>query len=190
MATIDDSVRDKARRVVDALARGRWMLGTSESVTGGAIAAALALVDGCSAVLFAAQVPYSVPGKVAFLGVAPVDIQRDGTVSPLVIEAMHASMVARFSSAQVQGLPEAPGPTLGLVSVGVAGVAGVPIEDKPTGHVLLGIRTFRVDGTVLSQDSDRIQELFLPGDRREIITRAVDAALDGILAVSCAAKDI
>ncbi|MDR6868676.1 nicotinamide-nucleotide amidase [Microbacterium resistens] len=142
------------------LLRARGLtLGIAESLTGGALSAALVAVPGASDVLRGAVVAYATPVKHSLLGVDERLLAENGAVDPEVARQMARGVRSALS---VAGSPA----DVGISTTGVAGPA--PQDGKPVGTVHIGIswgdavtsRAFRFDG-----------------DRSEIRAATVRAAL-------------
>ncbi len=168
-----------AKAVITTLSSRACMLGVSESVTGGTIASILTRVDGCSKVLFASQVPYSILGKASFCDLPVMEIAENGTVSEYMILQMLDCMARRFFKAcadtGMAGLATAP---RHFISIATCGVAGDSIEGLPRGTVLVGISLHREDGTCIDKEIRRHR---FEGDRGEVIVATTRAALDLIV---------
>lgn len=149
-----------AARVIRAAAQRGLSLGTAESLTGGAVAAALVSVPGASAVFEGAVVSYSHTVKTRLLGVEAGLLERTGAVDPGVAEAM------------ADGARTALGVDLAVSTTGVAGPA--PHDGQPVGTVLLG---------VAGPDGVRCEHLSLSGDRVRIRALTVRAALLALMGV-------
>jgi nicotinamide-nucleotide amidase len=138
------------------LARERGLtIGTAESCTGGLVAARLTSVPGSSDVFLGAVVAYANEVKAAELGVSEELLERHGSVSAEVAEAMAQGARAR----------------LGVdVAVSVTGIAGPDggTEEKPVGLVYLHAS---------APDGERAVQFDLPGDRDAIRGRAAASAL-------------
>jgi nicotinamide-nucleotide amidase len=140
------------------VARGLYM-GAAESCTGGLLCDALTNVSGSSDWFLGGVVAYANSAKTSLLGVNPGDIVKYGAVSEAVVRAM-AEGVRRL-----MGCP---------VGVGVSGVAGPTggTPDKPVGTVWVA----------WAYGAELQAELFhFTGDRLEIKSRSVEAALAGLL---------
>ena len=150
---------DAAAEVLDAL-RGRGMtLAVAESLTGGALSAALVAVPGASDVLNGAVVAYATPVKASLLGVDRALLAAHGPVDPEVARQMAAG--ARVALA-VDGRAA----DVGVATTGVAGPT--PQGGQPVGTVHIGV----------SAAGRTISRAFLfPGDRAAIRAATVDAAL-------------
>jgi len=151
--------------VLDALRERGMTLAVAESLTGGALSAALVAIPGASDVLSGAVVAYATPIKSSVLGVDPVLLAAHGPVDPEVARQMAAG--ARMALA-VDGRAA----DVGVSTTGVAGPT--PQGGKQVGTVHVGVsvaeratsRTFRFGG-----------------DRSAIRAAAVQAALVLLLEV-------
>ena len=143
-----------AAAVVARLQAAGQTLAVAESLTGGLLAAAVVDVPGASQVLRGAVVAYASDLKHSLLGVDAELLARLGAVNPQVAAEMATGVRDRLAA------------DWGLSTTGVAGPD--PQDGKPPGtvHVALagphGVRT---------------TDLLLPGDRTQVRTATVDAAL-------------
>ncbi|NMC03939.1 MAG: CinA family protein [Candidatus Lokiarchaeota archaeon] len=160
-----------AKAVITTLSGRNCMLGVSESVTGGTIASCLTRVNGCSQVLFASQVLYSILGKSSFCDESIKNIADKGTVSDYIILRMLDCMSNRFFTILSKNSAVTP---RFFVSLATCGVAGDPIEGLPRGTVLIGISLHRKDGTCFGRD---IRRHVFDGDRGAIMLAATSTAL-------------
>ena len=144
--------------MVDALRARGETLAVAESLTGGALAAAIVAVPGASDVFRGGLVLYAVDLKHTLAGVSQRLLDERGPVDPDVAAAMAG------------GARERCGATWGLATTGVAGPD--PHGGQPPGTVWLGVAG--PQGTAAT----RVQ---LAGDRAAVRAGAVDAAL-GLLA--------
>ncbi len=132
---------------------------TAESLTGGGIGAALTAVPGASAVYQGGIISYTNEVKREILGVSPEILERYGAVSLWTAGAM-ASGVRRLLNADI------------AVSVtGLAGPGGDEFGHK-VGTVFIGFDSNRRSQT---------REYRFTGDREEIRTQTIRAALELIL---------
>jgi nicotinamide-nucleotide amidase len=130
---------------------------TGESLTAGQVAATLADVPGCSAVLRGGIVAYQADVKADLLDV-PAEALAQGVVSREVAEAMAAGAARRLGSD---------------VGIGTTGVAGPdPHDGEPVGSVWIAVVTPR--GT-LSRHLD------VEGGRAEIRRQTVEACWSLVL---------
>ena len=129
-------------------------LAVAESLTGGALAAAVVDVPGASAVLRGGIVAYATDLKHALLGVDEVLLAAEGAVHPEVARQM------------ADGVRERLGATWGLATTGVAGPD--PQDGVPPGTVYVAISGPR---------AERVERLLLPGGRGEVRAAAVRRAL-------------
>ena len=146
--------------LVRRLAALGWTVATGESLTAGLVAATLADVPGCSAVLRGGVVAYQPDVKAAVLGVPEPDLSA-GIVSEAVARDL-AEGAARVLGAQV--------------GIGTTGVAGPdPHDGAPVGSVWIAVVT--PHGSVT-------EHLSLVGSRADIRRQTVEAcwsALDRLL---------
>lgn len=147
------TVRDDASAVVAAcIARG-LTLGTAESLTAGLVAATIAEIPGCSAVLRGSVVAYHADLKHDLLGVSDEDLDR-GVVTREVAIAM-ARGAARVLRADI--------------GVGTTGVAGPDSHDgQPPGSAWIAVS---------GPSGIRAQHLMVPGDRQDVRRQTVVACL-------------
>lgn len=145
-------------------ARG-WTLGVAESLTGGAVCAALVDVAGASAVLQGGIVAYATPVKHTLLGVDAQLLAEHGPVHPEVARQM-ADGVRRAVAVEGRAAD---------VGVSTTGIAGPESPDgQPVGTVHIGIATpFSITSRAYLFD----------GDRAAVRAQTV-AALLGMLAVA------
>ena len=130
---------------------------TGESLTAGQVAATLADVPGCSAVLRGGIVAYQADVKADLLDV-PAEALGHGLVSREVAEAMAAGAARRLCSD---------------VGIGTTGVAGPdPHDGEPVGSVWIAVVTPR--GTLSGH-------LDVEGDRAEIRRQTVEACWSLVL---------
>lgn len=100
-------------------------LATAESCTGGLLGAAITAVPGSSLVYRGGVIAYSNSVKVAELGVDPGQLERWGSVSSQVAEAMAAGVLARLRA---------------VFGIGITGVAGPgSSEAKPAGLIYVAV---------------------------------------------------
>jgi nicotinamide-nucleotide amidase len=139
--------------VVDLIARG-LTVATGESLTAGLVAATLAEVPGCSAVLQGGVIAYQREVKSALLGVTAEELSH-GVVSQQVAVAM-ARGAARVTGAQM--------------GIGTTGVAGPDAhEGQPVGTVWVAVSL---------PERVEARQLHLAGDREAIRRQTVVAVLD------------
>lgn len=177
---VRELIRAFSKKVVMGLTRQNGLLGVSESVTGGEVAASLTRVDGCSKILFASQVLYSKLGKLAFCqalepGMTSKMLDEEGTVSRAVIESMNKCMVARMKRAFETHAPDKSDWPMVLLAAATCGIAGASVEGKEGGLVHYGVRietraTGDNDNSITWKTaSDEIKDVVLQGSREGII---------------------
>ena len=119
-----------ANTVVETLVRRGQTIAVAESLTGGALCAALVDIPGASAVLRGAVVAYANEVKSALLGVDPQELAALGAVTEQVALAMARGV------RQVIGQPPA---DWAVATTGVAGPDPDPISGAPAGIVYLAV---------------------------------------------------
>jgi nicotinamide-nucleotide amidase len=150
----------EALALVSALTRSGRTMAVAESLTGGAVAAAVVDVPGASRVLRGAVVAYATDLKAALLGVDPALLERSGPVHPDVAAQMARGVRTRL------------GADLGLATTGVAGPQDQ--DGHPPGEVHLAVAW---------ADGVRVRSLRLDGDRAAVRAEAGRAVLALALAV-------
>ena len=132
----------EGRLVAACKARG-VTVATSESCTGGLVAARITAVPGSSAMFLGGVVSYANAAKQELLGVPREVLERAGAVSAACAEAMASGVRARMKAdlaVSVTGIAGPEGGTpqkpVGLVYLGVATAAGALTER----HVFAGDR--------------------------------------------------
>lgn len=148
-----------------ALSSRGWRLISAESCTGGLLAARMTEVPGSSAWVEGAFVTYTLSAKTRLIGVADTLLERHGPVSEPVARAM-AEGALEHSSADV--------------SVAITGIAGPDGGDvtSPVGTVWFAW-ALRENGIECVQTAEHD----LSGDRSAVRERAVQIALEGLLAL-------
>jgi nicotinamide-nucleotide amidase len=140
--------------VHELLLARRETLAVAESLTGGALAAAVVAVPGVSATVRGGVVAYATELKSELLGVDAALLARRGPVDPDVVVAMAV------------GVRERLGATWGLATTGVAGPD--PQDGQPPGVCFVALA---------GPDGSRVEPLALDGDRAAVRAAAVGAAL-------------
>jgi len=151
--TPPDALPTPAALVATLRARGQT-LAVAESLTGGALAAAVVDVPGASEVLRGAVVAYATDLKHELLGVDGVLLAAEGAVHPEVARQM------------ADGVRERLGATWGLATTGVAGPG--PQDGISPGTVFVAVS---------GPGARRVERLLLPGGRGEVRAAAVRRAL-------------
>jgi nicotinamide-nucleotide amidase len=136
-------------------------MAVAESLTGGAVAAAVVDVPGASRVLRGAVVAYATELKAELLDVDPALLDRSGPVHPDVAAQMARGVRVRL------------GADLGLATTGVAG------PEEQDGHP-----PGEVHVAVAWSDGVRVRSLRLDGDRAAVRGQACRAVLEMALAVA------
>ncbi|MFD6699521.1 MULTISPECIES: CinA family protein [unclassified Microbacterium] len=161
---MSDATHRAAAAALDALRERGMTLAVAESLTGGALSAALVAIPGASDVLNGAVVAYATPIKASVLGVDPALLAAHGPVDPEVAQQMASGVRAALavdgraadvgvSTTGVAGPTAQGGQKVGTVHIGVS------VADRTTGHAFM-----------------------FDGDRSAIRAATVQAALGVILA--------
>lgn len=156
----DEELHQLACELGDALRTRGWMVATAESCTGGWVGQLLTAIPGSSAWYERGFITYANAAKQEMLGVPADTLETCGAVSEETASAMAAGALAH-SHAQAA-----------LAISGVAGPGG-GTPQKPVGLVCYGWAL--ADGTCMSSTCR------LDGDREEIRSRAVAAAMRGLI---------
>jgi nicotinamide-nucleotide amidase len=156
----DEELQQLALELGGKLCARGWMLATAESCTGGWVGQVLTAIPGSSAWYERGFVTYANVAKQEMLGVAAATLDTFGAVSEETAQAM-ATGALTHSHAQAA-----------LAISGIAGPGG-GTPHKPVGLVCYGWAL--ADGTRMSSTCR------LDGDREEIRSRAVAAALRGLI---------
>jgi nicotinamide-nucleotide amidase len=146
--------RGLAREVHEALLERGETVAVAESLTGGALGAALVAVPGVSATFRGGVIAYATELKAELLGVDAALLARRGAVDPDVAVAMAVGVRQRL------------GATWGLATTGVAGPD--PQDGHPPGVCFVAIA---------GPDGSRVEALAHEGDRAAVRAAAVAAAL-------------
>jgi nicotinamide-nucleotide amidase len=161
MARVSDAeLVELARELGDKLLARGWMLATAESCTGGWVGELVTSLAGSSHWYERGFITYANAAKIEMLDVSPELLDACGAVSEETAAAMAAGALAH-SHAQAA-----------LAISGIAGPGG-GTPQKPVGLVCYGWAL--ADGTLMSSTCR------LDGDREEIRSRAVAAALRGLI---------
>ena len=156
----DEELHQLAAELGDKLLARGWMLATAESCTGGWVGQLLTSLPGSSQWYERGFITYANAAKIEMLDVPAALIETHGAVSEDTASAMAAGAL-KHSHAQAA-----------LAISGIAGPGG-GTPRKPVGLVCYGWAL--EDGTVMSSTCR------LDGDREEIRSRAVAAALRGLI---------
>jgi len=156
----DEELHQLASELGDKLCARGWMLVTAESCTGGWVGQLVTALPGSSHWYERGFITYANAAKIEMLGVPADTIETYGAVSEETAHAMAAGALAH-SHAQAA-----------LAISGIAGPGG-GTPKKPVGLVCYGWAL--ADGTAMSSTCR------LDGDREEIRSRAVAAALRGLI---------
>jgi nicotinamide-nucleotide amidase len=145
---------DLAAKVIDLLRERRQTISCAESITGGALTAALVSVSGASDVLLGSIVAYSKEIKISQLGLSAEFIDDKGLVSKEVAIAM------------AKGARQRLGSSWAISSTGSAGPTA--LDGSSPGEIWIAI---------LGPDRQESVKLSLNGARQEVINGAVESAL-------------
>jgi len=156
----NEELQQLAAELGDRLRVRGWMLATAESCTGGWAGQLLTALPGSSQWYERGFITYANAAKIEMLGVPTETLDQYGAVSEETASAMAAGALAH-SHAQAT-----------LAISGIAGPGG-GTPQKPVGLVCYGWAL--EDGTLMSSTCR------LDGDREEIRSRAVAAALRGLI---------
>jgi len=156
----DEELHQLAGELGEILRARDWMLATAESCTGGWVGQLVTALPGSSQWYERGFITYANAAKIEMLGVPAATIDEHGAVSEQTASAMAAGALAH-SHAQAA-----------LAISGIAGPGG-GTRQKPVGLVCYGWAL--ADGTVMSSTCR------LDGDREEIRSRAVAAAVRGLI---------
>jgi nicotinamide-nucleotide amidase len=140
--------------VVASLAAAGLTVAVAESLTGGAVCAALVGVPGASAVCRGGVVAYATDLKHTLLGVSSALLDDRGAVDPEVALAMAAGVRGRLGS------------DLGVATTGVAGPD--PQDGCPVGTVYVAL---------VGEGHRQVRSLSLEGTRAEIRAETVARSL-------------
>jgi len=156
----NEELHQLASELGDRLRARGWMLATAESCTGGWVGQLLTSLPGSSHWYERGFITYANIAKIEMLGVPAETLATHGAVSEETASAMAAGALAH-SHAQAA-----------LAITGIAGPGG-GTPQKPVGLVCYGWAL--ADGTLMSSTCR------LTGEREEIRSRAVAAALRGLI---------
>ena len=145
-----------AAALVEELAARAETLAVAESLTGGALAAAVVDVPGASTVFRGGVVSYATDLKHALLGVDAGLLAREGAVDPEVALQMAAGVRERLgatwgaATTGVAGPDPQDGKQPGLVFVAVAGPSGSMVEQLQLGGGRAAVRAATVAAALVS----------------------------------------
>lgn len=156
----DEELLQLAHTLGQKLHAKGWMLTTAESCTGGWVAQVITAIPGSSAWFDRGFVTYSNRAKQEMLGVSPATLEAHGAVSEETVKEMAGGALTRSQA---------------HISVAISGIAGPGggTPKKPVGTVYISWAT--LDGEPLTTVCR------LSGDREEVRSRAVAAALRGLI---------
>jgi PncC family amidohydrolase len=145
---------DLAAKVIDLLRERRESISCAESITGGALTAALVSISGASDVLLGSIVAYSKEMKINQLGLSAELITEKGLVSKEVALEM------------ARGARQILGSSWAISSTGSAGPRA--LDGSSPGEIWIAI---------VGPDRQESMKLSLNGARQEVISGAVESAL-------------
>jgi len=145
---------DLAAKVIDLLRERRQTISCAESITGGALTAALVSVSGASDVLLGSIVAYSKEIKISQLGLSAELINDKGLVSKEVAIAM------------AKGARQRLGSSWAISSTGSAGPTA--LDGSSPGEIWIAI---------LGPDRQECVKFSINGARQEVISGAVESAI-------------
>jgi PncC family amidohydrolase len=145
---------DLSAKVIDLLRERRETISCAESITGGALTAALVSVSGASDVLLGSIVAYSKEIKISQLGLSAELINDKGLVSKEVAIAM------------ANGARQRLGSSWAISSTGSAGPTA--LDGSSPGEIWIAI---------LGPDRQESVKFSINGARQEVISGAVESAL-------------
>jgi len=156
----DEELHQLARELADKLLARGWMLASAESCTGGWVGQLLTSLPGSSQWYERGFITYANAAKIEMLGVPEATLATHGAVSEETARAMATGALARSHA---------------HAALAISGIAGPDggTPQKPVGLVCYGWAL--ADGTAISSTCR------LSGDREEIRSRAVAAALRGLI---------
>ena len=150
-------MRSEPSWIIDTAAEAGVIIATAESLTGGALVSRLVDVPGASSSIAGGAVCYSARTKTAVLGVDAAALERDGAVTERVAREMAEGALRLYDA------------DLAVSTTGVAG-PGPDHRGIPAGTVHLALAR-AVGGTIT-------RELRVDGDREQVRSASVDAALE------------
>jgi PncC family amidohydrolase len=149
-------LEELAARLLKAVVKKQWRIGTAESLTGGMLGEMITAVPGASVCYVGGIVSYSDFAKMSLLGV------------PTGILSEHGAVSAEVATAMAQGCRDKLEVQVALATTGVAG----PTSDDrgtPVGTVFVACAT---------EDSCVTRRLLLAGERNHIRFESARAALE------------
>lgn len=156
------SIDNLAACLIEALTRRHWKLTCVESCTAGLIMAEATSVPGASAVVEKGYITYSNAAKTQMVGVTQDTLATYGAVS--------AETAFEMVTGAIKGLDD----TAAISVTGIAGPTGAT-PGKPVGTVWIG--------TAIPGAEPLIKHYVFDGDRQEVRSQAVQAALAQLLSL-------
>ncbi len=153
-----DGPSPAAAEAIRLLLQSGWTIATCESLTGGGIGATITSVPGSSAVFRGGLITYARDLKVSLAGVDAEFVRLNGVINEHTAKDMARGAAGRCRAD---------------VGLSATGVAGPDCEDGHTpGTVWLGLAL-----PACYVDRRRARPLHLSGDRAQIRSQTIDAAL-------------
>lgn len=152
-----------ALAVITGLTARGWTVATAESLTGGAVCAALTAVPGASSVVIGGVVSYATEVKSRLLHVDEGLLTRRGAVDPDVAMSM------------VHGVRDLLGTDCAIATTGSAGP-----DPAPGGTEAEAVAPGRVFIAIVTPDAEWAELLDLRGDRESIRSTVVHSALQAL----------
>lgn len=157
-------LREDLSEFLDKAAQGKLFLTGAESLTAGGVSAFVAAIPGASRVFRGSFVAYSHEFKSEAIGVSRSLLANQGAIDPEVVAQM--ALGARAKAASFEGVAEDR-----FLSFATSGVAGPePSDRKPVGLVYVAVANHL--------ESVQVRELWLQGDREQVQSLAVQAAIE------------
>lgn len=151
--------KNPSRAAFERLRERKAHVSFAESLTGGLIAATLISNSGASDVIDESYVTYAAESKIRILGVRRETVETVGVVS------------AQCAREMAEGVRRISGADWGVSATGLAGPDG-GTEQIPVGTVFVG---------VAGASGTQAFEFHFDGDRAQVRSQAVDAALAALL---------
>lgn len=173
------------KQLIQVLLDRKQTVSFAESCTGGQLSALMTEHPGVSAIFLGSIVSYANEAKVELLGVGRDSLLNAGAVSEIVARQMAQGVNHRFHT------------DWGVSITGVAGPSGGS-ADKPVGTVWIAVAGAKLEGSKKNSGEARndlaeikeIRKYLFDGDRKQIQSQAVQAAMDLLLtAIEASASD-
>ena len=158
-------IKQLSAEMVGLLRSKGYTFATAESCTGGAIAASITMVAGCSDVMLGGVVAYHNNIKHEILGVSNEILDKYGAVSEVVVREMVAGVSMRF------------GADCAIATSGIAGPGG-GTHEKPVGTVWVAVKVADKVVTHLLQLQDKGREANIESTVLEVLKMVLEL-IDG-----------